>query len=86
VETKPKKDRAAQRRNRNKVLAQVRLIGTVLESGRSLAVLADATGDIHLCGVGEVFAFGSDRAEVESIDFQKVSLSVDGKLLTLRMQ
>ena len=87
IETKPaKKKRPKSRRNKNNVVSGVRLVGTVLESGRSLAVLADSSGHIHLRGVGEAVDLDSGMAEVESIEFQKVSLTVNGKLLTLSMQ
>ncbi len=84
--TSPRKDRTTLKKNKRSAPLGLRLIGTLLESGKSLAMLADADGNIHLRGVGETFNLESGIVEVDRIELQQVTLSIDDRTLTLKMQ
>jgi hypothetical protein len=63
----------------------VQLIGTVLEKGRSLAVLIDAQGNIVLRSAGEELSGEAGSVRVERIEWNQVTLSGDGRRATLHM-
>lgn len=82
----PTKKRTTSKRTRKKAPPGLRLIGTVLESGRSLAMLADASGDIHVRGVGEKLDLTAGEAQIDRIELQQVELSIGGRPMTLKMK
>lgn len=63
----------------------VQLIGTVLEKGRSLAVLIDGQGNIVLRAVGETLSGGAEAVRVERIELNRVTLSGESQRVTLHM-
>ena len=82
----PRKRRTTTKRNKNRVQRGLRLIGTVLETGRSVAMFADANGNIHLRSVGDTLDMDSGSAQVDRIELEQVTLLLDESTLVLEMQ
>jgi hypothetical protein len=75
----------AKKKNKQERLA-LRLIGTVLESGQSQAIVADSRGNIVLRGVGETLKMATGSGRVERIELNQVTLSLGDDTLILKMQ
>ena len=73
VRPKPKKPRS-----------QLRVMGTMVEPDRSLAILSDSDGEIHVCAVGESLETPEGEVSIESIDVDRVTVSENGRSHELR--
>lgn len=77
AEAKPaKKNRQPRKRVKQSSKLNLRLIGTVLESGKSMAILSDAEGNILLGAKGQTLHTAAGSVEVESIELDQVKLSL----------
>lgn len=72
------------KKNRRKK-AGLRVIGTLIEAGRSMAIIANAEGNIQLCGEGESIETAAGEGQVEKIELDEITLSLDDETLTLKM-
>ncbi len=63
----------------------LRLIGTVVEAGRSLAIASDAQGQLDFRGVGDSFQLEPSGVKLVSIASDSVTVSVDGESTTWRL-
>jgi len=63
----------------------MRLVGTILESGRSMAIVADAAGKIDLKGAGETLDLEPEGVRVESINAESVTVSHNGREQMLKI-
>ncbi|MFZ5828654.1 MAG: type II secretion system protein N [Planctomycetota bacterium] len=85
---KPSRERASdpsRTRAATKGPGGLALLGTVLESGNSLAVLAESGGSLRVCRVGDTIANGGATLRVERIEFDQVTLAGEGRPLILSM-
>lgn len=64
----------------------LRVVGTVLEAGRSVAILMDASGAIHVRQTGETLGEPLAGAVVEKVERQRVVLMHEGRSIVLEMQ
>ena len=62
----------------------LRLVGTMLEDGRSLAVFMNASGEIDLKGVGETLEL-APGTRLDRIDPTEVTVSIQGRATTFRL-
>ena len=86
AKTDNKKD-SPQKRRRHKSVPEtggLRLVGTMLEDGRSMAVFTDASGKIELKGVGEALEL-SPGTRVDRIELTQVTISEQGRPTVLRL-
>ena len=63
----------------------VRLLGTVIEEGRSMAILSDQAGQIDVKPTGETLELKPNGMVVEAIEDDTVSLRFNGRLLSRRV-
>jgi hypothetical protein len=66
------------RRDVNPAGGSLRLVGTMLENGRSVAIFTDATGKVDFKGVGEMLEI-SPGLRVDQIEFTQVTISEQGR-------
>ena len=64
--------------------AGLRVIGTVIESGKSLAIFADTNGSIQLRGEGDSIETSTGSAKIDRIELRQVSISFEDETLTLK--
>ncbi|MCO8121762.1 hypothetical protein NHH03_08440 [Stieleria sp. TO1_6] len=62
------------------------LVGTLIQSGRSVAILSDATGKTDIRGAGEQVELSPTGIVVSKVESDQVTLEVNGKPTTLRLQ
>ncbi|MEO1524018.1 MAG: type II secretion system protein N [Planctomycetota bacterium] len=62
------------------------LIGTIIDSGNSIAIIADASGKTDIRTLGEEVDLAPPGVLVRKIDSQAVTLEVRGKESTLRLK
>ena len=62
----------------------VKLVGTMMEDGRSKAIFMNSNGAIDVKGDGETLAFAAG-IRVDRIELQRVTISNDGRLTTLQL-
>ena len=62
------------------------LIGTIIESNNSLAIIADANGGFDVKGVGEILELAPDGIVITSIQSEQVTLKHQDKTTTLRLE
>ncbi len=65
---------------------QVQLVGTIIEQGRSIAIITDQTGKIDMKGEGETLNLSPGDIRIDRIDSQEVAVTYCGHQLTLTMQ
>ncbi|MDB4614419.1 hypothetical protein OAH18_01890 [bacterium] len=65
---------------------ELTLLGTVVEGGRSIAIVADASGSIDQKQIGETLQLKPDGLVLEDIQTGEVIVSHDGKRLTFSVQ
>ena len=88
----PPKEEKAKKKDRTKkrgrdALADgggLRLVGTMLENGRSMAIFTDATGKVDFKGVGETLEL-SPGARVDVIELMQVTISEQGRATVLQL-
>ena len=85
-EEKPKKKDPTKKRRREAVAegGGLRLVGTMLENGRSLAIFTDATGKVDFKGVGETLEL-APGTRVDLIELKQVTISEQGRATVLRL-
>ncbi len=64
---------------------QLTLVGTIIESGKSLAIIADSSGDFDVKGVGESLELSPAGVSVKRIDSEQVELQYRGKTSTVKL-
>ncbi len=62
------------------------LIGTIIESNNSLAIIADANGEFDVKAVGETLELAPDEIVITSIQADQVTLRHLGKTTTLSLE
>ena len=62
------------------------LIGTIIETNNSLAIIADANGGFDVKGVGETLELAPDGIVITSIQAEQVVLNHQGKTTTLSLE
>lgn len=62
------------------------LVGTIIESGKSVAIISDASGKTDIRAAGEEVELEPTGVLVRKIDSEKVTLEVRGKESTLRLK
>jgi hypothetical protein len=62
----------------------LRLVGTMVESGRSLAIFTDATGKVEFKGVGETLEI-APGTRVDQIAIAQVTISEQGRASVMRL-
>lgn len=62
---------------------RIKLVGTILETGRSKAIFVGPDGKIDLKGVGQNLELTPKGVRVEHIELASVTLSFQGETLTL---
>lgn len=62
---------------------EMRVVGTLIESGRSLAILVDSEGRIQLRGEGDALETIAGEAKVARIGLKQVTILVEDDELTL---
>lgn len=65
---------------------QIRLVGTILEAGRSMAMLTTPAGSIEVRGIGETVGEPPADAEVLDIGLNKAVLRYRGQSVTLELE
>jgi hypothetical protein len=65
--------------------SRVRLIGTILEAGHSVAVFLGPAGEVDIKSVGDDLEIAPTGMRVEEIRLASVTLSYRGKSLTLEL-
>lgn len=63
----------------------LRVIGTVLEAGRSMAIVADEDGGLQVKGEGEKIETEIGTGEIERIEYDQITILLDGEKQTLTM-
>jgi hypothetical protein len=63
-----------------------RLLGTMIEGERSLALVSTAAGKSSFKGIGELFGSGNEKAEVVEIHSESVVLRILGQLYTIQLE
>lgn len=84
--TVAKTDRAKKNRQRRAAPPDVQLIGTVLEEGRSVAILMDRQGQIELKESGQTLQTVIPGAKVTQVTRNEVHLDYRGQSMILRME
>ncbi len=64
---------------------QLTLVGTIIESGKSLAIIADASGAFDVKGVGESLELTPAGVSVKRIESEQVELQFAGKTSTVKL-
>jgi type II secretory pathway component PulC len=64
---------------------QLTLVGTIIESGKSLAIIADSQGAFDVKGVGESLELSPAGVSVQRIDSEQVELQYQGKTSTVKL-
>ena len=59
------------------------LVGTMVESGKSMAIIADASGNFDVKGVGESLSLSPTGVTVERITSEQVDIQLNGSTTTL---
>lgn len=67
-----------------KVDSDLRVIGTMIEAGRSLAILVDSGGKIQLRGEGDLVEIADGDGRVVKIELRQVTILLDDETLTLK--
>jgi hypothetical protein len=84
----PKEDKKDSRKKRRREAVPdaggLRLVGTMLEDGRSMAIFTDATGKVDFKAVGETLDL-SPGARVDQIELTQVTISEQGRATVLRL-
>ena len=62
------------------------LVGTIIESNKSLAIIADPNGGFDVKGVGEMLEIAPDGIVITSIQSGQVTLEHQGKTTTLSLE
>ncbi len=62
------------------------LVGTIIESNNSLAIIADANGQFDVKGVGDILQVDPDGVAIASIKSEQVTLTYRGKSTVLMLQ
>ena len=65
---------------------EVRLVGTIIEAGRSMAIVTDASGKIDLKQVGGVLDLEPPGIRVDQIEAETVTVSFQGAQSRLKME
>ncbi|HBV64125.1 MAG TPA: hypothetical protein DEF45_14010 [Rhodopirellula sp.] len=65
---------------------ELSLVGTIIESNNSLAIIADANGGFDIKGVGETLELAPDGIVIRSIQSEQVILNHQGKATTLSLE
>lgn len=63
----------------------IRLVGTILESGHSMAIAADATGKVDVKSSGQVLDLEPVGVRIEEIAADTVTVSYNGQTSTLKL-
>lgn len=63
----------------------LRVIGTVLEAGRSLAIVADEDGGLQVRGEGEAVETEIGIGEIKRIEYDQITILLEGETQTLKM-
>ena len=63
----------------------LRLMGTMIEVGGSIAILADVDGGVRLAKVGDSIETDVGEGKIDAIELQQVTLSIDGDSVTLKV-
>lgn len=62
------------------------LVGTIIESNNSLAIITDANGGFDVKGVGEILELAPDGIVITSIQSEQVTLKHQDKTTTLSLE
>lgn len=65
--------------------SELRLIGTMIEEGKSLAILADEDGSIQLARVGETVELSEGEAKIDKISLKEVTFSLEDESVILEV-
>jgi hypothetical protein len=63
-----------------------KLLGTMIEGDRSLALVSNSAGKSSFKGIGESIGTGNETAEVVEIRSESVVLRISGQLHTVRLE
>ena len=61
------------------------LVGTIIDSQQSLAIIADSSGKFDVKGIGESLELAPAGVLVETIDSETVNLRFRGKVSTVKI-
>jgi hypothetical protein len=64
---------------------EVTLVGTIIEAGQSLAIVADANGDFDVKGIGEPLELSPQGIKIEKIEPEQVTVSYQGRESTITL-
>ena len=64
---------------------EMTLVGTIIEPGNSLAIIADAAGEFDVKGVGESLELNPPGVSVKSIESEQVQLQYRGETSTVKL-
>ncbi len=70
---------------RPKTGLDVTLVGTIIESNQSFAILADSMGKFDIKGIGESLELSPQGMTVESIEAEQVTLEYQGRQSTVQL-
>ena len=62
------------------------LVGTIIESDKSLAIIADANGQFDVKGVGDILEIAPDGIAIANIKSEQVTLTYLGKSTVLMLE
>jgi type II secretory pathway component PulC len=63
----------------------VTLVGTIIESDQSLAIVADSSGKFDIKGVGESLELSPQGMTVKTIESERVTLQFQGRQSTVEL-
>lgn len=78
-----RKNNSPKKENRRAAVG-LRVIGTMIEARRSLAILVDADGRIQLRGEGDSIETPVGEGQVDKIELKQVTISLEHDTLTLK--
>lgn len=61
------------------------LVGTIIDAGQSLAIIADATGKFDVKGIGEALELSPEGVRIDQIESEQITLQYQGNESTIRL-
>ncbi len=69
-----------------KPLLNLTLVGTIISSGQSLAIVADASGEFDVKGIGESLELSPEGVRIQQIEAEQITLQYMGNESTIRLE